>query len=223
MATHHLMIDLETLGAGADAAIAEIGLCAFELPDAREARELLAKADGPSPQSTAAWPCGPLGGRAWSLRVDVDDCVRRGLRIETGTVYWWLQQGEAARERLVGGAEPPISLKEALSDLIGIVEALGRLDGVWSHGATFDLPILATAFRACRLAVPWKFWQACDTRTLFWLCEQVTGQKPERPNAGVKHSAADDAVAQARWVQEAHRRLIAARNDNLAVLPAVPA
>lgn len=187
MTTRHLMIDLETLGAGPDAAIVEIGFCAFEL--------------GPRADE------GALGGRSWSLYVDADDCVRRGLRIDAAAVRWWMDQSALARQRIAHPPEPPQPLEEALGDLAAIVEGLGKLDGIWSHGAAFDQPVLASAFRACGLLLPWKYWQGFDTRTVFFLCEQLLGAKPPRPESGVKHSAGDDAIAQTLWVQRAYAAL----------------
>ena len=74
---------------------------------------------------------------------------------------------------------------------------------LWSHGPAFDPPILAEAYHAVGLPVPWHYRAPRDTRTLFdvagiedhsaWLA-QHSGE------ARVQHHALSDAICQARAV-----------------------
>lgn len=172
----HMMVDLETIGSGADAAIAEIGAAAFELPG-----------DG-------------IAGEPFSVHVDLDDCLRCGLKIDVATVYWWMHQDNEARKRFGAAERHGLKLRAACGALtMFYADRVGDGAPVWAHGGAFDLPILATAFRAVRLPLPWKYWQGFDTRTLLWLAGN-----PPRPSVGVKHSAVDDVIAQVSWLQRAY-------------------
>jgi len=72
---------------------------------------------------------------------------------------------------------------------------------VWSHGSAFDIIILEHIFGKIQKAVPWKFWEVRDTRTLFEL-----GIDPVRPPV-LKHHALEDAWNQAVGVQNVYRVL----------------
>ena len=38
---------------------------------------------------------------------------------------------------------------------------------IWANGICFDINILESAYEACNLDVPWKFWIVRDTRTIY--------------------------------------------------------
>jgi len=87
---------------------------------------------------------------------------------------------------------------------------------LWSHGAAFDPPILAAAYAAVGLPVPWHYRAPRDTRTAFdmagitdhsaWLA-QTPGP------LGVSHHALDDAICQARAVCAAMARVGSVSDD----------
>lgn len=178
----HVMIDLETLGTTPGAAIAQIAAVPFSLE-----------------------PDGAIDvAGAFNQHVKLEGQPRR---IEPNTVLWWMQQDEEARQRLVKGQAEACYLTMALYRLRAWFEdrfersGAPALEGVWSHGATFDLPILAHAFDAsCSTSTPWGFQLGRDTRTLF----ARTGSTPrvEHP-VGPRHDALADAVNQARQVRAA--------------------
>jgi hypothetical protein len=73
-------------------------------------------------------------------------------------------------------------------------------NNVWSHGSIFDIVILENICRKLQQAVTWKFWQVRDTRTLFDIANVdviVEG----------KHNALNDALAQAKAVQQSYKKL----------------
>ena len=187
----HLMIDLETMGNGHDAAIAAIGAAVFDPLD-------------------AAWR-----GPTFYFRVDFADAFRHGAA-DGGTVAWWLRQSEAARMALLppSGHKAP-KLAEALGFLAAFY-AQAAADGgwkrgempVWSHGASFDIVILESALRACGLAEPWRFSAVRDTRTIQDLAGIDKTALPQRP--GTHHNALDDALFQAGWVAAAFTAMRAA-------------
>ncbi len=170
----HIMVDLETMGATPGSAIVSLGAVAFD-PVA-----------------------GTLGEEFYRV-IDLASCQRAGLSVDAGTIGWWLQQSEAARAELV---RPDA---ERLADVLGWFAAWWRRQQgqfIWGHGANFDEPLLAAAFRAAFVQVPWEYRDARCTRTLFAL----TGEKPNREQ-GVHHNALHDARAQAEAVIRSWRKL----------------
>ena len=72
---NNVMVDLETMGTGPDAAIVAIGAVAFD----------------PSTNTL---------GQEFYMVVDLESSVKAGLVMTAGTVMWWLKQADAARAAL---------------------------------------------------------------------------------------------------------------------------
>lgn len=70
-----VMLDLETMGQGPDAAIVAIGAVSFDLE------------------------AGKLGSEFYTV-VDLTSSVEAGGKMDPSTVLWWLQQSEQARSEL---------------------------------------------------------------------------------------------------------------------------
>jgi DNA polymerase III epsilon subunit-like protein len=169
--SHAISIDLETASTRANAAIASIGAVRFD-------------------------PRGNWLGDTLHIHVSLRNCQHHGLAIDADTFIWWLMQGEDARVALFAGqtdAAPLITALEALGDFI---ENTGEAPEIWVNGASFDLPILASAYRAADLRQPWRYWQERDLRTIKALNQ---GARLERQ--GTHHNALDDACHQARLIQ----------------------
>jgi len=177
----HLMLDLETLGVGPNAAIIEVGAVLFE-----------AKPNGKI-----------LNGKPFQMFVEPN----KEARIDMSTVFWWFKQNPAARERF-SKAYPAEFVSEvyvakafetweAVQDLGG----WSQIEGVWSHGAVFDQPLLESLFYRNGKRFPWHYAVSRDTRTLF----SIIGGYPSIDNQGfVQHSAVDDCIMQAMMVQKAY-------------------
>lgn len=171
-----LMLDIETMGVGPNAAILSIGLVRFS------------EADGVLPYQHYHW------------HIDLCDSVRQGAVMDGETVAWWLTQPEHARRGLRGlqprgdghGGQPE---EHALVQLNWRLQA-PDLNGapIWSNGIDFDLVILRSAMARYKLAPGWAYWQQRDLRTLRRLLPHVPA--PERDEAD-KHSALADAMHQA--------------------------
>jgi 3' exoribonuclease, RNase T-like len=183
-----IMIDLETMGTRPGCVIASIGAIAFD----------------------------PFGdtvndSNAFYADVGMADCQRMGLTIDADTVSWWLGQPDAAREFLT--RTPRASLLSTLTTLNRWVVEVAQwkeASCVWSHGATFDIPIIEHAYRACALPVPWAYWNARDTRTIYAAAGIRT---KDVPISGLTpHYAVHDALVQALAVQMAYRKLGLKRN-----------
>ena len=138
--TEHIMLDLETMGNGPDAAIVAIGAVAFN-PDS-----------------------GQLGPEFLAL-VDLESSVASGGVMDPSTVLWWLRQSAPAREAFTAPAQP---IQEALVSFTAWVESIAPSDKikVWGNGSEFDNVILAGAYRRARLPLPWQFWNNRCYRTV---------------------------------------------------------
>lgn len=156
------MIDTETLGTRPGSAILSIGAVMFGL-------------DG-------------LGATFYAP-ISLASCVDAGLTICPGTVAWWMRQSDAARAAAFPADAAPLPqvLLDFSSWFVG-----QHAKCPWSHGATFDIPLLEAAYQACGITAPWKFWDARDTRTLY----DLASVKADRAQ-GTHHNALDDAKAQA--------------------------
>jgi hypothetical protein len=171
----NIMIDLETLGTGHRSVVTQLGWAAFDL-------------DGPE---------GVTASRRYSL--DPEEQIKMGRKADWSTIAWWLGQSDAARKAMCEGP---------VSSLWNVIPTFDRehnwslYEGVWGHGATFDITILESLHNEVDWRVPWNFKSVRDTRTLFSFAPKV-----EWPVNPVKHDSEQDAIAQAIAVQRAVRAL----------------
>lgn len=179
----HVMIDLESMGQSALAAIIAIGAVAFD-------------------------PTTGKLGESFYCVVDLQSSMNAGMTIDASTVLWWLKQSDEARKALQSPGAP---LLEALMDLEAFLKQVSPNRKeliVWANGASFDFPILATAFRAHKARLPWDFWNERCARTLIGVARTLFGyQKPVID--GTAHNALDDATFQAQIVMEILAKLSA--------------
>lgn len=166
-----IMIDLETMGTGPNAAIIAIGAVEFDIEKNK------------------------LGERFYRV-VDLTSSARQGGVMDASTVLWWMKQDESARSQFEQEGTP---IGGALCGFVGWLYDNGRTAEtlrMWGNGAGFDNVILSTAYErhseGCASA-PWAFYNNRCYRTMKAMFPQVA--LPERK--GVKHNALDDAVFQA--------------------------
>ena len=176
MAKTDVMIDLETLATSPDAAILTIGAVKFD-PFGDDVKE---------PDCDKFY-----------VRVDLDSCDRIGLVTTDDTIAWWAQQSQEAQDEAFS-PDNRIDIVDAMHQLYKFCWGAKR---VWSHGAAFDIVICEHIFKKIGKAVPWSFWQARCTRTLFDI-----GINPKRPPV-LKHHALEDAWNQAVGVQNVYKKL----------------
>lgn len=165
---NNIMLDLETMGNGPNAAIVAIGAVEFDL----ETCEL---------------------GREFYCTVQLESAMRSGGVVDASTVMWWMEQSDEARAALC--AKGALHINNALIDFRGWIMQSGcRSDDVlmWGNGAAFDNVILASAYRNTQLPVPWRHWGDRCYRTIRSFFPQI---KMER--VGIHHNALDDAKSQA--------------------------
>lgn len=169
----HLMVDLETLGTKPTCPILSIGAVLFD------------------PVT------GEMDDKPFYVILDLREQLARGRKPDGDTILWWLRQSKAAQQAITQG--PSVPVVTALDDFRAY---WGAARYVWSHGATFDIPILESILEQFGFKVPWKFWDARDTRTAL----DMAGCKVNRAE-GVHHNAADDAVMQARAIVDCYKKL----------------
>lgn len=167
------MIDIETLGKTPGAAIVSIGAVMFDPADR------LLDAD-------------------FYARIALPSCAAHGLTVDAETVSWWLTQSAEARAVFAPG-DDLVTIREALADLAQFIEVANGADTlVWARGSSFDFPILAAAYRAVGLPVPWRYNNERDSRTVVKLTPDLVIER-----AGVYHNALDDARHQALHLMRA--------------------
>jgi DNA polymerase III epsilon subunit-like protein len=167
-----VMIDIETLGTTPGSAILSIGAVVF----------------------------GPDGlGDTFYAPILLQSCTAVDLTIDPNTIAWWMQQSDEARAAAFRtDADPIADVLEQFTCWYGLVGA----ERPWCHGATFDVPLLDAAYKACGMKAPWRFYDVRDTRTLY----DLAGVKVNR-STGTHHNALDDATAQAEAAARAMRIL----------------
>lgn len=125
------MLDLETLSLRKDARIIQIAATTFDfLPDGAVA----------------------VASSEFNCRVRDE----RG-HVDPKTVEFWLGQPDAAARVL---ATPALDLGEALTAFTKFYEwenEAGTIAGIWANGATYDLPILSTAYASHGRSAPWSY------------------------------------------------------------------
>lgn len=170
-----ISIDLETLSTRHDAAILSIGAATFD-------------------RST-----GEIGEQMYA-EVEINEAMAHG-HVSGSTLEWWMQQSDKARALFA-----PPQAKRLLGGSCGALDQLALLvvkypgARVWGNGATFDITILEHAFTKTGLAIPWKFYDVRDMRTIVDAAAALGFVKRSIPFQGVEHNAIDDAIHQARVI-----------------------
>lgn len=162
----HVMLDLETMSTGPNAAIVAIGAVAFD-------------------------PVTKQMGEEFYASVDLKSAMDAGGVVDASTVYWWLAQSRKAQEALYIGKR---ELRAVLTDFADYCISLDKDLCVWGNGATFDNVILSSAYRATGLERPWSYRGDRCFRTIKALFPGFVYAPSEV--GGVAHNALDDARQQ---------------------------
>lgn len=173
----NIMLDLETLDTTSTAVVISIGAVAF------------------NPRSKELGPTLYL-----ELTNDLVAQQKRGCTISANTVVWWMRQGNQARMLFAEG--PPddpkqVSTREALERFSEFVTNNGGHKAkIWGNGADFDNIILGNLYKAFGMPVPWSYSRNRCFRTM----KALGPAKYTR--YGVHRNALDDAITQAKHLQE---------------------
>ena len=164
------MLDIETMGTQKNAAMLSIACVAFD------------RKTGVAEKDTYFY-----------RRIDPNDYDNYPGRfsMDISTIMWWMEQEREVQQEAWGGKLP---LKGALGAFLAWLPGGSDLH-VWAHGKDFDPPIVENALKACKMPIPWKFWQTLDTRTAYFLAD--TPVRPLFPIEGFpKHHPVGDCLSQ---------------------------
>ena len=186
MELKHVMLDIETLGTGTNAAIASIGALTFDptLGQVMDVRDT----------------------RSFHLLIDLEKSKQPGI-IDPSTVKWWMQQSDDARKALFGQpADQYQSLGVALDQFKVWCEQRGATQ-LWTNGPMFDERIMREAFaRNMNPNFPFSYRASRCFRTIAQMVEDKghdlkklhNSMKAEFGERGiVRHRAVDDCFTQA--------------------------
>jgi DNA polymerase III epsilon subunit-like protein len=177
------MIDMETLGTGADAVVLSLGAVKFD--------EKFMDRD------------------TFHHMFDAQEQIDRGRTVTASTITWWMQQDDGARAQFNSSR---IQLGAGLI-LDAFDRFFAGSKYLWSHGATFDAVILADLYRHRKHTPPWQFYNVRDTRTLFSLIHDMRPTASDqlmdilKPQGITAHHAVADAWNQAEAVRFAWKEL----------------
>lgn len=170
---NHVMLDLETLGTGPDAAIVAIGAVAFD------------------PRSYT------LGDTFYRV-IDLESALRWSGTVDGSTLKWWLSQPDAARRELA--RDDATDFPDTLEGFSTWCSTLCPRDDlrVWGNGAGFDNTILRQSYLRVfgvldEPSLPWIHWNDRCYRTVKAFYPHIP-----KPAPAIKHHALEDARAQAQ-------------------------
>ena len=165
-----LMIDVECMGKGNDAALLSIGAVFFDLHTCTL---------GPTFQRT----------------IHLATAVRDGGTMDASTVLFWLGQGEKARDGVRFGGQ---DIRVVLTDFSDWIAQTCRHADVRPYGnsARFDLTKIIGAFERCGMPVPWHWAKERCFRTIRHMYPNVPYNYLDKGDDA--HEALADAVFQAR-------------------------
>jgi exodeoxyribonuclease VIII len=173
MNTHHVMLDLETLGKKPGCPIVSIGATTFLTRTPKFFYQVIqlgqARMNPPNPD----------------------------------TMAWWATKSEEAREEIFDNPNAihiSDALQDFVDWLIDLKTSPEDRIVIWGKGATFDEPILLEAMRRYDVNCPWTFRDSMCFRTLADIGNMFGVNEPER--IGTKHNALHDAEHQAQWAEE---------------------
>jgi exodeoxyribonuclease VIII len=125
----NVMLDLETMGVTANAAIIAIGAVGFNLKT------------------------GELGPEFYQ-KISLTSSMENGGVVDASTILWWMAQSQEAKKVFDGRV---VSINQALYEFSIWMNQFGPDCHVWGNGASFDNTILTENFRRCGIDRPWKF------------------------------------------------------------------
>lgn len=170
---NHVMLDIETLGNRSTSLVTSIGAVRF-------------------------WPHVGTPMELFYVEFDAAGLAlqqRMGMTTDPATILWWMQQDTAARLTVSNPrhVNDPVTALEDLRVFINKVPDTC----VWGNGAAFDNTILGNMYDAFSLPRAWSHKYDRCYRTMRYL-EDAPEQKPY----GTLHNALDDAIRQAKHLQE---------------------
>lgn len=163
-------IDLETMGLPPDGAIVSIGACFFDL----DRLEI-----GPTFKRT----------------INLATAMRDGGTINPGTLMWWLQQSQPARDSISFNT---YDIRQVLQEFAEFIAEHSRVQDVrpWGNSISFDLTLLNGAYLRAGMKTPWSPFRERCFRTVRAMYPSVEYNTDEKGDGA--HDALTDAIFQAK-------------------------
>lgn len=176
----HVMVDIETLHNGSNSVITSIGAVEFDLETG-------------------------VMGREFYTNVDIQSCLNVGLKVNGGTIEWWMKQSDEARNKLF--MEPKLPIITALTQLNAWLEGCKSGYRIWGNSNRFDLGILNDAYAATGMGThPWRYSNERDVRTLVDFAPYIKDSYTKN-RVGVAHDALDDCRFQITYCSAIWKRM----------------
>lgn len=169
----HVMVDLETFGVGPTAAIVQVAAVKFDPFETKNSND------------------------RFNHIVNLTSSILNGGTIDNSTVEWWSKQEENAIKNITSGLTHNII--QTLDNFSSWMPNEEELGGIWSNGASFDIPILEYHYKKANKKIPWTHKKVFDTRTVKLLYTSVFGLELLKTKV-TTHNAIDDALKQAEEI-----------------------
>lgn len=182
-----IMLDLETLGNETSPVIVQLAAVAFDIKTGETFEE-------------------------FNQLIDPSTSVKKGLKSTGSCVDWWLTQDKEVFLKVVAKAiETGKPLEEVLSAYANFIQDVLKSHNayavkVWGNGV--DNAWLMDSYYACRLNVPYPFWDMNDVRSIVDLGKRFFNHDPKKtmPFVGKKHDAIDDCKHQIKYLVDIIKR-----------------
>jgi len=173
--SNEIMLDLETLSTKNNASILTIGAIRFDR-NSFKIKEQFYK------------------------RITKESNEHFNRHFDDQTMSWWTKQSEQAKKEIFENKNR-INLSTALQELSIFCRGASK---IWANGVAFDIPILESAYEACDLDTPWRFWNVRDVRTIYDLGD-ITLNNFKRQNEldSDHHNALADCMTQLLCFEQA--------------------
>lgn len=172
-----IMIDIETLGTQSSSVILSVAAVKFNLQT------------------------GEIGEHFYK-KVDMQSCIDSGLKINTSTLKFWMEQRHEVLKDLLINAHP---LRDVLTNFSIYIKSFGEAMNMWGNSARFDLGLLHNAYDTIKQPIPWDFRKECDVRTLVMLKPEI---KADMTFEGDKHNALHDCFHQIKYVSNTYKAIM---------------
>lgn len=172
------MVDIETIGGTPDGAIVQIGVLQFD-------------------------PMSEKMGASFSQNIQWESSLGFGMRQDEGaTKFWKSQPKETVDKVFKGGVSLDVGLNALKSFLNNHSDQNSRI--MWASSPAFDLVIINTALRLCKMPELWRYYNERDARTIYHLYYDLY-QNHEW--TGVSHDALRDCKHQSLILQKCFKKI----------------
>lgn len=174
-----IMLDLETMGNRSNSTIVSIAAVPFNMNT------------------------GEISNNYFYEIVDLQSCLNIGLKVQSSTILWWMEQSKEARKEI---CKPGKDISLVLSKLTNFFNDYNEDIEIWGNGVRFDIGLLEDAYYACKYdKLPWNFRYERDVRTLVSFAPHI---KEQTPNVGTSHNAYYDCIFQINYCHSTYKYLM---------------